>query len=229
MGEHEEHRAATHNSMSGEVSGHSVQAGSVRNLYIGTPPRRRALRAALWITVLALAAAAAVTLVVLDPFSTTPSGTSTGTAGSSGAPTTEPTPPATSTPAADAVRWTGTVNLTYLDLDAKPAGVLSSNTGASAWVNYDHVREEATLYGSGGGFLTTDPTVARWDGPGEPGPDECRELIATQGVETLPVTEESRFCASTAKGRVAFLDVLAFDPDSDAYKARVKIWDAGSR
>ncbi|MEU1996399.1 hypothetical protein ABZ511_18235 [Nocardia gamkensis] len=139
-------------------------------------------------------------------------------------------PAASATASADEVRWSGTINLTYLDLDSVPPRVLSSNSGASAWVSYDWESvgkfSDATLYGLGGGFFTTKPTLALWTTSGQPTRKQCSELISTRGVETLPVTKDSAYCVRTAAGRTAFITGVALDNAVHAYTASVTVWSA---
>ncbi|MGW4328912.1 hypothetical protein ACWEKR_23820 [Nocardia sp. NPDC004573] len=138
----------------------------------------------------------------------------------------------TTSPAASPhdVRWTGTINLTYLDLDSVPPRVLPSNNGASAWVSYDRNSsggfDKATLYGLGGGFFTTKPTLALWTVPAEPTRQQCSDLVATQGAETLPVTKDSAYCVKTAAGRTAFLTGISVSNAIHAYTASATIWSA---
>ncbi|MEU2038132.1 hypothetical protein [Nocardia niwae] len=138
----------------------------------------------------------------------------------------------TTSPAASPndVRWTGTMNLTYLDLDSVPPRVLSSNSGASAWVSYDREAHGgftgATLYGLGGGFFTTKPTLALWTTQAAPTRQQCADLVATQGAETLPVTKDSAYCVKTAAGRTAFLTGISVNNAIHAYTASVTVWSA---
>ncbi|MGV9540640.1 hypothetical protein ACWDSF_04875 [Nocardia beijingensis] len=139
--------------------------------------------------------------------------------------------PATSASASpDDVRWSGRLNLTYFDLDSVPPRVLSNNSGASAWVSYDREASggfsAATLYGVGGGFFTTKPTVALWTTQAEPTRKQCSDLVATQGAETLPVTTDSAYCVRTAAGRTAFIAGIALDNAVKAYTAKVVVWSA---
>lgn len=68
------------------------------------------------------------------------------------------------------MRWSGTIRLTYVDLDTVPPRVLPSNNGASLWVNHIPYRngEGATLYGLGGGSFTTLPSISPWDDRAKP-------------------------------------------------------------
>lgn len=99
------------------------------------------------------------------------------------------------------------------------------------WVDYDSASSAedfppAEVYGLGGGFLTTKPTVAQWNNPGRPTREQCSELISTQSVETLPITEESRFCVKTAANRFAFVSGLAADRVAGTYRAQIIVWGA---
>ncbi|MGY2006271.1 hypothetical protein ACW9HJ_00960 [Nocardia gipuzkoensis] len=140
------------------------------------------------------------------------------------------TPTTSATASTNDVRWSGTINLTYLDLDSVPPRVLSSNSGASTWVSYDRKSSggfsEATLYGLGGGFFTTKPTVALWTTPAEPTRQQCSDLISTQGAETLPIAKNSAYCVRTAAGRTAFITGISLNTAVDAYTASVTIWSA---
>lgn len=147
---------------------------------------------------------------------------STGTAPSTTSPASSST-----VPAQEEVRWTGTVNLTYLDLDSVPPKVLSSNSGASTYVSYDHQDDDlsrAELVGMPGGFFTTEPTIAVWEGPGAPTRSECAELVSTQAVERLPISPDSSYCVKTAAGRIASLTNLSADDVNHIYKAVVTVW-----
>lgn len=143
--------------------------------------------------------------------------------------------PSASTPAAPSptdgdIRWSGTINLTFIDLDSVPPRVLRSSNGASAWVSYNRKSlggfSAATLYGLRGGSFTTNPTIALWNGPAEPTRQECSNLISTQGAENLPVSADSSYCVKTAANRVAFVTELSLDNAGDAYKATVTVWAA---
>ncbi|WP_211336486.1 hypothetical protein [Nocardia tenerifensis] len=139
-------------------------------------------------------------------------------------------PATSSNPGSNEVRWSGTVNLTYLDLDSLPPRVLSSNTGATTWVSYDYKAsggfEKATLYGLGGGFFTTKPTIALWNAPTTPTRQQCADLISTRGAETIPVDRANSYCVKTAANRVAYLTGLTLDNDLQAYTATVTVWAA---
>lgn len=135
--------------------------------------------------------------------------------------------PSSAAPAEDEVRWTGTVNLTYLDLDSVPPKVLSSNSGASTYVSYDHQDDDlsrAELVGTPGGFFTTEPTIAVWEGAGAPTRSGCADLVSTQAVERLLVSPDSSYCVKTAAGRIASLTNLSADDVNHIYKAVVTVW-----
>ncbi|MGO4612737.1 hypothetical protein AB4305_11340 [Nocardia sp. 2YAB30] len=138
--------------------------------------------------------------------------------------------PAAPSPTAGDIRWSGTINLTYVDLDSVPPRVLRSNTGASVWVSYARKSlggfSAATLYGLRGGSFTTNPTIALWNGPAKPTRLECSNLISTQGAENLPVSADNSYCVKTAANRVAFVTELSLDNVGDAYKALVTVWAA---
>ncbi|WP_327095221.1 hypothetical protein OIE68_35065 [Nocardia vinacea] len=141
------------------------------------------------------------------------------------APATSPT----STSSED-VRWSGTVNLTYLDLDSVPPRVVSGNNGASTWASYNYSSSkkfsEATLYGLRGDFLTVEPTIASWTNPTKPTRQQCADLIVTQGVESLPISKNSSYCVKTAANRVAFITELSLSDAIHAYTAVVTVWSA---
>ncbi|WP_275560794.1 hypothetical protein [Streptomyces sp. 5-6(2022)] len=131
-------------------------------------------------------------------------------------------------PRADTPLWSGGMRLTYINLDSDPPSVLSSNTGASFWIHYDQtgdVREDE-IFGVGGGFFTTKPTVARWDGTAKPTRQQCSELITTQGSETLPFAAGQRYCVKSRKGRIAAVTAGAFDEDSGNYAGHITVWNA---
>ena len=147
-----------------------------------------------------------------------------------GTPSTSASPtPSTST---EDIRWAGTLNLTYLDLDSVPPRVLSSNSGASAYVSYARASSgkfsKATLYGRPGGFFTTEPTIALWSNSAEPTRQQCSDLISTQAVETLPVSKDSRYCVKTAANRVAFITEISLNDAIHSYTALVTVWSATS-
>jgi hypothetical protein len=84
----------------------------------------------------------------------------------------------------------------------------------------------ATIYGLGGGFFTTKPTVAQWNSPALPTRKQCSDLISTQGAETLPITKDSSFCVKTAAKRVAFVSGFAPNHATGKYLAQVTVWAA---
>lgn len=131
-------------------------------------------------------------------------------------------------PQADTPVWSGGMRLTFINLDSDPPSVLSSNTGASFWINYDQTGDirEDEIYGLGGGFFTTKPTVARWDSTAKPTLQKCSELITTQGSETLPINAGKRYCVKSRKGRIAAVTAGAFDEDSGNYAGNITVWDA---
>ncbi|MEV5840053.1 hypothetical protein [Nocardia sp. NPDC052112] len=143
------------------------------------------------------------------------------------APATSPT-----STSSEEVRWSGTVNLTYLDLDSVPPKVVSGNNGASTWASYNYSSSkkfaEATLYGRRGDFLTVQPTIASWSDPTKPTRQQCADLIATQGVESLPISKNSSYCVETAANRVAFITELSVSDAIHAYTAVVTVWSATS-
>ncbi|WP_157170890.1 hypothetical protein [Nocardia araoensis] len=144
--------------------------------------------------------------------------------------TTSPAPATSAAAGSNDVRWSGTLNMTYLDLDSVPPRVLPNNGGASAWVSYDRESSggfsAATLYGLGGGFFTTKPTLAQWTTSAAPTRQQCSDLISTQGAETLPITKDSAYCVKTAAGRTAFITGLSLDNAVHAYTASVTVWSA---
>ncbi|MFE6665102.1 hypothetical protein ACFVFH_16280 [Streptomyces sp. NPDC057697] len=129
---------------------------------------------------------------------------------------------------ADTPLWSGGMRLTYINLDSDPPSVLSSNTGASFWIHYDQTSDAGgdEIYGLGGGWFTTKPTVALWDGTTKPTLHQCSELITTQGSETLPITTGKRYCVKSRKGRIAAVTTGAFDEDSGNYAGDITVWGA---
>ncbi|MET7770400.1 hypothetical protein [Nocardia sp. NPDC005366] len=129
---------------------------------------------------------------------------------------------------ADQIKWTGVMNMTYLNLDSDPPRILSSNTGASTWISYDHQSSDdfpaATLYGLGGGFFTTKPTLAQWTGSSAPTARQCAEAVSTQGSETLPFAPGNGYCVTTAQRRSAFITDLSRNDTTGTYTARVIVW-----
>ncbi|WP_433713261.1 hypothetical protein ACQP2U_02885 [Nocardia sp. CA-084685] len=138
----------------------------------------------------------------------------------------------TSASASEDVRWSGTVNLTYLDLDSVPPRVVSGNNGASTWASYNYSSSkkfsEATLYGQRGDFFTVQPTIASWSNPTKPTRQQCADVIATQGVESLPLSKNSSYCVKTVANRVAFITELSLSDAIHAYTAVVTVWSATS-
>jgi hypothetical protein len=156
--------------------------------------------------------------------SSSPAATSPSAALSSA--TLSPTP--SSKPTADLVRWTGSVNLTFVGLDTVPPTVYDTNDKATFWVNYinSDPRNGAVLYGSNGGFFTSNANLALWSAAGEPTRQQCADQVATQASDTLPLAKGSRYCISTPQHRIAFLVVGAFDDANQAYQGMVKVWSA---
>ena len=115
------------------------------------------------------------------------------------------------------------MRLTEVNLDSVPAEVLSSNNGATVWVSYGSSKN--VLYGLNGGFFTTKPSIARWEDAARPTRQQCADLISTQGTESIPITDDSRFCVRTAADRVAYLVVNRFDRASGTYLADVTVWE----
>ncbi|WP_157128722.1 hypothetical protein [Nocardia amamiensis] len=147
-------------------------------------------------------------------------------------PTAAATPSTTASASSEGIRWSGTVNLTSLDLDSVPPRVVSGNNGVSTWVNYNYSssREfsEATIYGQRGDFLTVKPTIALWGNPTRPTRQHCADAISTQGVESLPLSKNSSYCVKTVANRVAFITELSLNDAIHAYTAVVTIWSATS-
>jgi hypothetical protein len=133
-------------------------------------------------------------------------------------------------PQAGETLYSGKIRLTYVDLDSSPPSVLSSNTGASFWIHYNTTgdKREDEIYGLGGGWFTTKPTVAQWSEAAKPTPQQCSDLIATQGAETLPVSPGGRYCVKSAKGRIVAVTVGAFDETSGSYTGSITVWGAPS-
>jgi glycerol uptake facilitator-like aquaporin len=127
----------------------------------------------------------------------------------------------------DAVRWSGRILLTQVDLDTVPPRVLPANDGASLWVNYDSSGNgvDATLYGLGGGSFTTLPSIAPWNSRAKPTRQQCQQAISTQGVETLPASTGNRYCAKTGAGRIVFVAIEKYNRVSASYMATVIIWE----
>ncbi|MER6331898.1 hypothetical protein ABT298_21690 [Streptomyces sp. NPDC001034] len=137
---------------------------------------------------------------------------------------------ASPSPRTDKPVYTGDLRLTYVYLDSNPPSVLSSNTGASFWINYSTVGDtrQDTIYGLGGGSFTVEPTIAAWQGTGRPSRQQCTTLVATQGAESLPVSPGSRYCVKSAKGRTAFVTVMAFDEGGGSYSGSATVWNGAS-
>lgn len=74
------------------------------------------------------------------------------------------------------------------------------------------------MYGKGGGFFTTDPTIAAWDG-------QDANRVSTYGAETLPVTPEGHFCAMSAEGRISYITVGKLDNATGAYRGDLTVWE----
>ena len=72
------------------------------------------------------------------------------------------------------------------------------------------------------------PTLALWTSPAEPTRQQCSDLIATQGAETLPVTEDGAYCVRTAAGRTAFINDISREPSAHAAMGSVIVWSATS-
>lgn len=153
-----------------------------------------------------------------------PAGPRAGTVSGSSAPSDPGGAPSSST---DKVRWAHPVRMTFADLDSVPAQVLSGNDKASVWVNYG--TSENVLYGLNGGFFTTKPSIAAWQEAPRPTRQQCADLISTQGTETLPIADDSRFCVRTAADRLAYLAVKKFDRASGTYLADVTVWETPER
>ncbi|WNM34959.1 hypothetical protein RKE30_33600 [Streptomyces sp. Li-HN-5-11] len=86
-------------------------------------------------------------------------------------------------------------------------------------------KREDEVYGLGGGWFTTKPTLARWNDAGKPAREKCAALIATQGEETLSISTGSRYCVKSAKGRIAAVTVDALDSTSGSYMGSITVWD----
>ncbi|MGC4749186.1 hypothetical protein ACLQ28_26545 [Micromonospora sp. DT201] len=155
-----------------------------------------------------------------SPSAGLPAGPGVGTVSASPTPS---DPGGTPSSSADKVRWAHPVRLTFVDLDSVPAQVLSGNDKASVWVNYG--TSENVLYGLNGGFFTTKPSIAAWEEVPRPTREQCADLISTQGTETLPIADDSRFCVRTAADRVAYLAIKKFDRASGTYLADVTVWE----
>ncbi|MFI0723655.1 hypothetical protein [Streptomyces sp. NPDC021224] len=146
------------------------------------------------------------------------------TTSSAPAPVTASPKPAPPSPSTDEVRWHGSLHLTFVDLDTVPAHVLSSNNQADFWVYYPGgEREGSVLYGQNGGFFTTNPTVAQWDGKSSPDKHQCSDTVATQGSEELPIDIGSRYCVQTSANRYAYVVVKGFDA-SNGYEGTATVW-----
>lgn len=150
------------------------------------------------------------------PSSEQPSRTEPTDRPSASAPASSPTSASVSS---EDIRWSGTVSLTFLDLDSVPPKVLSGNNAASTWVNYSYHTSNGTLYGHRG-----KPTIALWGNPAKPTRQQCADVISTQGVESLELSKSSSYCVKTAADRVAFITELSFNNASYAYTAAVTVW-----
>ncbi|WP_458335210.1 helix-turn-helix domain-containing protein [Streptomyces sp. 372A] len=133
-------------------------------------------------------------------------------------------------PQPDKIRWSGSVSLTELDLDAVPPKVLSSNNQASVWFSYDYETSnkavrDATMYGQNGGFFTVDPTISSWGEQKKPTRKECSDRLATHGTESLPVTPGKSFCVLSAEGRISFITAGKLDKEANLYKGNVIVWE----
>jgi hypothetical protein len=127
-----------------------------------------------------------------------------------------------------AVRYSGPIRLTAIDLDANPPTVQSSDTvlfGNGFLVVYPQLNAQGAMaYGSSGNLMNSSPALAPYTRSDTPGRKDCVDLLRTQATEMLPVEEGSHLCVKTANGRIAFITAGTFT--NGAFTGTAIIWDA---
>ncbi|GAA3176400.1 MULTISPECIES: hypothetical protein [Streptomyces] len=119
------------------------------------------------------------------------------------------------------------MKLTTVDLDKVPPRVMDNGDeqNISFSVNYQPVRDGAGAEIEGLRILwDTKDSVALWEDADEPTPEQCMDRIGQQGSHSLPLAEGDRFCVSSWDGRVALVDVGAYDETLEAYMGKVIVW-----
>lgn len=168
-------------------------------------------------TVAASASAAASAAVSLPP---SPPATSSRTARASSptAPGAGPgtthvatMPAASPSPSATGAGWSGTVEVSNLNLDTEPP-IANDNDHWSV----DEVPGDKVISSSG-------PKLALWTGTGLPGQAECRDLVTTQGVDTVAIAAGSTICAETLDGNYAMLRITSIT--AQTAMADADVWD----
>ncbi|MBK0866542.1 hypothetical protein INP57_06990 [Saccharopolyspora sp. HNM0986] len=215
MRESDEDRAKTHNSISAESRGPTVQTGSARDIYFGRPsgPVK-------WIgIILACALAVVIVLAAVDRFGR----------GEDGVPAAGQPSSGTANSGIAAVRSEGRVDLRNVNLDLKPPNIQSDGSQRSVWASGIDPHGEAgepELHGLGPGTSNTPPTIAAWNGPDDPNRQQCADRIGKQGAAKLTLTDSSRFCVRTAGNRIAYIDEVSFDPAKNTVTAFARVWES---
>ncbi|MFC5924147.1 serine/threonine-protein kinase [Micromonospora vulcania] len=123
------------------------------------------------------------------------------------------------TAGAPRVQWTGMVRINDhgIDLDTVPPAV-----DPAEWEDVDAARSYS------GGPLGTEK-IAKWTGAGEPTPQQCRELVLTQGTDQLNVANKEVFCLRTSQARMALLVITATSGNTGTgVWATATVWEKAS-
>ena len=108
-----------------------------------------------------------------------------------------------------AASWSGTVEVSNLDLDTVPP---TANDNA-AW-SVDETPDLKLISSSG-------PKLAPWTGSGRPGESACRDAVATQGVDTLAIAAGDTVCVETLAGHYAALEITSVTTQTAMAQAQV--------
>ncbi|MGW0803310.1 protein kinase domain-containing protein [Nonomuraea sp. NPDC002799] len=143
----------------------------------------------------------------------------TSTPQSSGQTTTPPasSTPEPSTPPAEKVQWSGTIrfNDDGIDLDTVPPAVDPSTP--------EDLREALSAPLSQ--LHSQDGMMRVWTEAGEPTPQQCREIVSTQGSDRAKAVKGDYVCVITDEERVAVLKVVKFPTDFSGVVGTVKVWE----
>ncbi|MFI6148296.1 hypothetical protein [Streptomyces sp. NPDC051109] len=220
----------------GQASGHGrvFQAGRdqhVTEQHFHVQRSRAGVIAAGAATAVAVAAAVVAAVLVQGDPAGTGSAAARSPAGSSPAPSPAasgvvqpqaPQPSPSAAPQDAAPAWSGSMRLTYVDLDAAVPELLDNNVGASFYVNYvTGSRPEHKIYAMGGSG------IARRQGEGSPSRERCAELVATQRSGNFPIRTGDRYCVRSKGGRVAAITVGPFDAATSTFTGEFVVWSAG--
>jgi hypothetical protein len=243
------------NDISGDVHGTSLQATSMRDVYLGEQARPRWLKAVQYLAAPAIAVIAGTTLTVVqlaspnEPITETPVAAASSVPAESG--TTTPSPSAAvaqapvtmaganrPAPSGSTPRTAGGTSITAASTTTSTAAPLGTGVRFSGELRFgsfhlDSVTPrdvpQSNVWALTPTRLHGDPGywLAEWHSDGVPGQQDCvAHLGKNATLDADNVVVGSRVCGKTPEGRIFRIDVTVLD--GSAITGQVTVWESVS-